>query len=94
MNIDRPAHPTLPPVPPSGGSSAPAPAPAAQRQRPAEASAATGSVSAQLHSTNGDFDAARVAELRDSIKSGTYQVNLGRVADGLLNHLSDISPRT
>jgi negative regulator of flagellin synthesis FlgM len=93
MNIDRPAQPTLAPLPTFGGSAAPAPPPAAQRLRPAEpaSASASGSVSAQLHSTHGDFDAARVAELRDSIKNGTYQVNLGKVADGLLNHLSDLS---
>jgi flagellar biosynthesis anti-sigma factor FlgM len=101
MNIDRPAHPAaLPavaPRPPSGGSSAPAPSPAgaAQGLRPWDAPAATvpGSV-AQLRSTHADFDATRVAELRERISSGTYAVNLERVADGLLTHLSDLSPRT
>lgn len=39
---------------------------------------------AQLMSTHGDFDAARVAEIRASISAGCYVVNTGRIADGLL----------
>ncbi|MFI5446006.1 flagellar biosynthesis anti-sigma factor FlgM [Polaromonas sp. UC242_47] len=37
-----------------------------------------------LPSTNGDFDAARVAEIRASISAGRYQVNTTKIADGLL----------
>lgn len=37
-----------------------------------------------LPSTNGDFDAARVAEIRASISAGRYQVNTAKIADGLL----------
>lgn len=39
---------------------------------------------AQLMSTHGDFDAAKVAEIRASISEGRYAVNTGRIADGLL----------
>ena len=35
-------------------------------------------------STHGDFDAAKVAEIRASISAGRYVVNTGRIADGLL----------
>jgi negative regulator of flagellin synthesis FlgM len=93
MNIDRPA---LTPLPPSGGTAAPPAATTATRTRPAEAAptAAHGSATAQLRSTHGDFDAARVNELRERIQNGSYAVNLGKVADGLLNHLNDIAPRT
>lgn len=37
-----------------------------------------------LPSTNGDFDAARVTEIRGNISAGRYQVNTAKIADGLL----------
>jgi len=41
-------------------------------------------------STNGDFDAARVAEIRASISAGRYQVNTAKIADGLLATVRDL----
>lgn len=41
-------------------------------------------------STNGDFDAARVAEIRESISAGRYQVNAEKIADGLLDTVRDL----
>lgn len=38
-----------------------------------------------LPSAAGDFNAARVAEIRESISAGRYQVNTARIADGLLS---------
>lgn len=43
-----------------------------------------------LPSTNGDFDAARVAQIRESISAGSYQVNTSKIADGLLATVRDL----
>jgi len=45
---------------------------------------------AKLPSTLGDFDAARVAEIRESIRAGSYKVDTGRIADGLLSTVRDL----
>jgi negative regulator of flagellin synthesis FlgM len=53
------------------------------------------SLSPLLPSTNGDFDAARVAQIRESISAGRYQVNTGKIADGLLASVRDLlNPKT
>lgn len=41
-------------------------------------------------STTGDFDAARVAEIRDSIRAGRYQIDSAKIADGLLSTVHDL----
>ncbi|MFZ3161366.1 MAG: flagellar biosynthesis anti-sigma factor FlgM [Rhodoferax sp.] len=51
---------------------------------PAVAGQAQPSLSPLLPSTNGDFDAARVATIRENISAGRYQVNTANIADGLL----------
>lgn len=43
-----------------------------------------------LPSTNGDFDAARVAAIRENISAGHYQVNTEKIADGLLATVRDL----
>lgn len=43
-----------------------------------------------LRSTDGDFDAARVAEIRESISAGRYQVNTTKIADGLLASVREL----
>ena len=43
-----------------------------------------------LPSTTGDFDAARVAEIRASISAGRYQVNTAKIADGLLSTVREL----
>ena len=48
------------------------------------------SSTALLPSTNGDFDAARVAEIRASISAGSYQVDTAKIADGLLSTVRDL----
>ena len=45
---------------------------------------------ARLPSNTGDFDTARVAEIRDSIRAGLYQVNTTKIADGLLSSVRDL----
>jgi negative regulator of flagellin synthesis FlgM len=45
---------------------------------------------APLLSTHADFDAARVARIREEISAGRYQVNTGKIADGLLATVRDL----
>jgi negative regulator of flagellin synthesis FlgM len=74
------------PLPPKGHAGATAAAAAA----PATPQASALSQTARLPSTNGDFDAARVAEIRESISAGRYQVDTGKIADGLLASVRDL----
>lgn len=48
------------------------------------------SLTSLLPATNGDFDAARVAEIRASISAGRYQVDTAKIADGLLSTVRDL----
>ena len=48
------------------------------------------SASPLLPSTNGDFDAARVAKIRQDISAGNYQVNTAKIADGLIDTVRDL----
>jgi negative regulator of flagellin synthesis FlgM len=43
-----------------------------------------------LPSTHGDFDAARVASIRDDISAGRYQINAAKIADGLLASVHEL----
>jgi negative regulator of flagellin synthesis FlgM len=66
---------------------------------PAEAPAATGplrqpSSASLLPSVTGDFDAARVAEIRASISAGRYQVDPAKIADGLLSTVRELLNKT
>jgi negative regulator of flagellin synthesis FlgM len=47
-----------------------------------------------LPSTTGDFDAARVAENRESISAGRYQVDTAKIADGLLSTVHELLNKT
>ncbi|SFB22161.1 anti-sigma-28 factor, FlgM family [Collimonas sp. OK607] len=38
----------------------------------------------------GDFDAAKVAEIRQAISEGRYQINPEKIADGLLDTVRDL----
>lgn len=44
--------------------------------------------------TTGDFNAARVAEIRESISAGRYQVNTAKIADGLLSTVQELLNKT
>jgi negative regulator of flagellin synthesis FlgM len=71
-------------------------APAATREgrplpeTPASASLARPAAPAPQLSTHSDFDAARVARIREEISAGRYQVNTGKIADGLLATVRDL----
>jgi negative regulator of flagellin synthesis FlgM len=56
---------------------------------PASAAPAVAS-QAQLPSTNSDFDAGRVSQIRESIAAGRYQVDTAKIADGLLASVRDL----
>ena len=45
---------------------------------------------ARLATATSDFTAARVAEIRESIRAGSYQVDTARIADGLLSTVRDL----
>lgn len=51
-------------------------------------------MSAQVHAlpeaNGGDFDAARVAAIREDIRAGRYQVNPERIADGLMDSVRNL----
>jgi len=70
--------------------------PAATREgRPASAAPAPTALArpvapAPLLSSQSDFDAARVARIREEISAGRYQVNTTKIADGLLATVRDL----
>lgn len=45
---------------------------------------------ALVQPSSADFDTARVAEIRQAISEGRYQVNTGKIADGLLDTVRDL----
>ncbi|MDO8319956.1 flagellar biosynthesis anti-sigma factor FlgM [Rhodoferax sp.] len=60
---------------------------------PAQKLRSTASAEAVLPSTHGDFDAARVARIREDISAGRYQVDTAKIADGLLDSVRDLIGR-
>ena len=46
---------------------------------------------ARIPSTTGDFDAARVAEIRESIRAGSYKVDTAKIADGLISSVRNLT---
>ncbi len=99
MKIDQPA-PSSTPLPrttpaPAGtaGAAAASGADAAQRAAKAAAPAPSSAHIRSLPSTAGaasDFDAARVAAIREDIRAGRYQIRPERIADGLLASVRDL----
>ena len=74
-------------------------APGKVKAAAAEVPAATAQVrqpssTSLLPSIAGDFDAARVAEIRASISAGRYQVNTAKIADGLLSTVRELLNKT
>ena len=63
----------------------------AAAETPAAATLARQAASAApLLSTHSDFDAARVARIREEISAGRYQVNTEKIADGLMATVRDL----
>ena len=52
------------------------------------------SSSAQIHAMpggpNGEFNAQKVAEIREAIRNGSYEVRPERIADGLIDSVRDL----
>lgn len=48
------------------------------------------SSAAKLQQTGGAFDAKRVAEIRQAISEGRFQVNPERIADGLVDSVREM----
>jgi negative regulator of flagellin synthesis FlgM len=89
LKIDQPA-PSATPLPRTS-KAVTAPASGAATERAKEA----GQVSGQIHALpaapgGSDFDAARVAAIREDIRAGRYQVNPERIASGLLDSVRDL----
>lgn len=89
MKIEPPAPPAVPFNRPSkGGSATPATTDAASTPKE---SAASGQVRLLPGVPGGsDFDAARVAAIREDIRAGRYQVNPERIADGLIDSVREL----
>jgi len=50
-----------------------------------------GAVTTRLQvGSGGEFDAVRVAQIREAIAAGHYQVDAGRIADGLLDSVREL----
>jgi negative regulator of flagellin synthesis FlgM len=71
--------------PRTGSTPAPAVSP-----RPADAAACASNVHPFPGTDDGTFDAARVAAIREEIRSGRYQVNPERIADGMLASVREL----
>lgn len=75
----------------SAQAAAPGKGSAAASAAPARAAAAASP--ARLPSTTGDFDAGRVADIRESIRAGNYRVDTAKIADGLLSTVRELVER-
>ncbi|MGJ7569936.1 flagellar biosynthesis anti-sigma factor FlgM [Variovorax sp. RB2P76] len=97
MKIDQPAPSATPlPRPPATGAAttsaaATTAAAAAAAARPKEAAQPSAHVHTMPSAVGGnDFDAARVAAIREDIRAGRYQIRPERIADGLLASVRDL----
>ncbi|MGR4872298.1 flagellar biosynthesis anti-sigma factor FlgM [Variovorax sp. LARHSF232] len=94
MKIDPPAPPALGPTrlqSKAGTPVLPGTGEAGAAQPPKESAPMSGQVRSLPSAPGGsDFDAARVAAIREDIRAGRYQVHPERIADGLLNSVRDL----
>lgn len=74
---------------PSGAGKAASPAPSASVSGSVTLSSQLQALSAQVASAN-VFDASKVAEIKDAIASGKFRVDPEKVANGLLESVSDL----
>lgn len=90
MKIDPPAAPATP-LSRLVKAAPAAPANAAAIPAADAAPAATGQVRLlQSSALGGDFDAARVAAIREDIRAGRYEVRPERIADGVLASVREL----
>ena len=93
MKIDQPAPSATPlqRTPATGAAPATATAAATAAARPKEAAQPSAHVHTMPSAVGGsDFDAARVAAIREDIRAGRYQIRPERIADGLLASVRDL----
>lgn len=67
--------------------------PTAPRTPAASDPARSASLTSLRSADSGDFDTARVERIRQRISEGSYQVNTGKIADGLLSTVHDLLGR-
>jgi negative regulator of flagellin synthesis FlgM len=90
LKIDPPAPPAVPFTRPAKGGSTTTAA-STDATEPQKGAAASGQVHLLPSAPGGnDFDAARVAAIREDIRAGRYQVNPERIADGLLDSVQEL----
>jgi len=90
VKINPPAPPTTPlAAAPKASAAAAAGADAAERAKEAALKSAA-RVRVMPSPANGEFDAARVAAIREDIRAGRYQINPEGIADGLLASVRDL----
>jgi negative regulator of flagellin synthesis FlgM len=91
LKIDQPASSATPLSRASKGAKA---QPAAGTDAAEQAKDTVQLSTAQVHSLptgpNADFDAARVASIREDIRAGRYEVHPERIARGLLDSVRDL----
>ena len=81
----------MPPIRPGKPGSPPATVPATGAEAASgAATATTGQVHALPGTPGGEFNAARVAAIREDIRAGRYQVNPERIADGLIDSVRNL----
>ena len=87
-----PTAPSATPLHRTPAPGAPAPStPAEAVQRPKEAAPVSALVHAMPAAVGGsDFDAARVAAIREDIRAGRYEIRPERIADGLLASVREL----
>ncbi|RQO51344.1 flagellar biosynthesis anti-sigma factor FlgM [Variovorax sp. KBW07] len=91
MKIDQPAPSATPLHRTPAPGAAPAPAGTEAVERPKEAAQASAHVHSMPAAVGGsDFDAARVAAIREDIRAGRYEIRPERIADGLLASVRDL----
>ena len=92
MKINPPAPPTTPiaTAPKTANAAAAAGVDAAERTKEAAVKAAARVRTMPSPAATGEFDAARVAAIREDIRAGRYQINPERIADGLLTSVRDL----
>ncbi len=94
MKIDNSAK-TIGPVPGPAGSRVAGTRPAASGVKPGESSAGQPAavVSATLNSVGGAegaFNSQKVAEIRQAISEGRFQIDAERIADGLISSVREM----
>jgi negative regulator of flagellin synthesis FlgM len=88
VKIDQPA-PSATPLIRTSKAGAPATSGSDAAERAKDLAPASGQVHS-LPEVPGDFDAARVAAIREDIRAGRYEIKPERIADGLLASVRDL----